>query len=145
MGLNEQIISASDVIEYLELKKKELINAEVLPKPKYVSLQEDETEEKYKSFRISNSEKDSKNSEESEESESIKEMLNKIVKIKPQKVESGGEAPLTVDEAIDIYLTTKMNNNSSPNENELSKEESSGEPKVLYQRYYGPVNTKPSL
>jgi hypothetical protein len=133
MGLNEQMISASDIIEYIELKKKELKDSELSIKPSYVSLQPNENEEMYKSFVL-------ESKEESEETpESIKAMLNKIVKIKPQKVESGEEAPLTVDEAIDIYLTTKLN------ESLISNKESSLEPKVLYQRYYGPVNTNPEF
>jgi hypothetical protein len=128
MGLNENMINSNDVIEYLELKKKELSSKEIIPKPNYVSLQEDENEEMYKSFSLESL--DIKNEDVSETPESIKEILNKFVKIKPQKVESGEEAPLTVDEAIDIYLTTKMNNST------LDKKPS----KVIYQRYYGPVN-----
>jgi hypothetical protein len=155
MGLNEEMVSASDVIEYLELKKKELKDSEVVPKPNYVSLKEDETEEMYKSFRIKDSieskdlhsenpELESKGSLDSDETpESIKAMLDKIVKIKPQKVEAGQEAPLTVDEAIDIYMTTKLN--ESLISNEKSESEPSQEPKVLYQRYYGPVNTNPDF
>jgi hypothetical protein len=135
MGLNEQMVSASDVIEYLELKKKELSANILVPKPSYVSLQENESEESYKSFKLTET-KESEDSESkeplgSETPESLKAMLNKIVKIKPQKVESGEEAPLTIDEAIDIYLTTKMNEESKPS--------------VLYQRYYGPVNTNPNF
>ncbi len=135
MGLNEQMVSASDVIEYLELKKKELNSLELASKPSYVSLQENETEEMYKSFILCESKESSEpdGSLDSETPDSLKAMLNKIVKIKPQKVESGGEAPLTVDEAIDIYMTTKMNECS------FSKEE------VLFQRYYGPVNTNPNF
>jgi hypothetical protein len=135
MGLNEQMKSASDVIEYLELKKKELYASALVPKPNYVTLQEDENEELYKSFKLF----ESKESNGSETPEALKAMLDKIVKIKPQKVESGDEAPLTVDEAIDIYLTTKMNVHSS------SKSEPSSESKILYQRYYGPVNTNPNF
>jgi hypothetical protein len=138
MGLNEQMVSASDVIEYLELKKKELYATELATKPSYVSLQEDENEEKYKSFKLYEF-KDSEEPNGSETSESIKAMLNKIVKIKPQKVESGEEAPLTVDEAIDIYLTTKLNSDSS------LQSEPSQDSKILYQRYYGPVNTNPDF
>ena len=138
MGLNEQMVSASDVIEYLELKKKELITSVLVPKPNYVSLKPEDIEESYKSFTLSPAET---GYYESETPETIKELLNKFVKIKPQKVESGQEAPLTVDEAIDIYLTTKMNTNLEVLKEQSEPSLESSSEQVLYQRYYGPVNT----
>jgi hypothetical protein len=136
IGLNEHMVNASDVIEYLELKKKELYASELVPKPNYVSLLENENEEMYKSYKFNGKETSEEKEESFDTPEEIKTMLNNFVKIKPQKAEAGGEAPFTVDEAIDIYLTTKMNESSSQKETV---------DEIKFQRYYGPVNTNPEF
>jgi hypothetical protein len=121
----------ADIIEYIEIKLEELKSSKdsepkiFAPKPEYINLLSGETEKYYENL----SEDEIKETQDSEkEAKDLKELLEKYVKIPENpNIEPGEIATATVDEVIDMYLTTKNNNRK------LKKE-------FLAERYFGPIN-----
>jgi len=117
----------ADIIEYISIKLEELNEDEYAPKPEYVNLLENETEEYYKSLDSKESETKEIVSEESHEN--IKQLLGKYLKLpQDQIIEPGEIAQPTIDEVIDMYLTTKNNNRIRKNI-------------LTPERYFGPINS----
>lgn len=120
----------ADILEYIELKKSEAsasseADEDVCPKPDYVNLLEGENVEYYESLGSELSES-RENPDDSHQN--LKALLKKYLKIPEAPILDPGDiAQPTVDEVIDMYLSTKSNNTTI--KNTLSPE-----------RYFGPIN-----
>jgi len=125
----------ADIEEYIQIKLGELelsksedsklSKSEESPKPDYINLLPGETEEYYQNLpdETINETKDFES-----EAKELKELLGKYVKLPENpNVEPGEIAVATVDEVIDMYLTTKNNNRF------IKKE-------LIPERYFGPIN-----
>lgn len=128
---NVNMKDGADIIEYINIKLEELKESEaeasqnVASKPEYVNLLPGETEEYYEN--LPNEEPNEAQTSESEASE-LKELLGKYIKLPENpNIEPGEIASATVDEVIDMYLSTKSNNRKFKNE-------------FLPERYFGPIN-----
>lgn len=117
-----------DVIRYIQSKQKALNHSIVARKPKWISLKEDESEEKYNNRELG------KVSEEDENVlNEILDFLDKNTNFKQEIKEEGDIAETNPEEIAKVMLSLK--DNAYPGESEELEKD------FPIERFYGPANT----